>query len=87
MINTPTIIGLTGAPTETRLGRWERSLPQYAPGHLDRIDAIEAALAATPIAVTGMAMRGVGIPACVHGAELAVARLGVTWPTRRSLSA
>jgi hypothetical protein len=33
-----------------------------------------------------MALRGVGIPACVRSAEEAVADLGVTWPTRRSLA-
>lgn len=80
------IIGITAGPTEVRIGRWDRSLPQYAPGHLDRIDAVEQELAATPISVAGMCLRGVGIPACVRSAEEAVAALGVTWPTRRSLS-
>jgi oxygen-dependent protoporphyrinogen oxidase len=79
------IIGLTGAPTEVRLGRWMRSFPQYAPGHLDRIDALEASLVDRPVRVAGMTVRGVGIPACIRSAELAVASLGVTWPTRRDL--
>ena len=77
---------MSGAPTEIRIGRWMRSLPQYAPGHLDRIDAVEATLADGPVQVAGMALRGVGIPACVHSAETAVARLGVSWPTRRGLT-
>lgn len=81
------IVGVTGAPTETRIGRWERSLPQYAPGHLDRVDAVEAELAGTPIVLAGMFLRGVGVPACVRSAEEAVRVLGVTWPTRRSLGA
>lgn len=80
------ILGVAGAPTEVRIGRWMRSLPQYAPGHLDRIAAAEAELAATPVRVAGMALRGVGIPACVRSAEEAVASLGVTWPTRRGLA-
>ena len=80
------IIGVTGDPTEVRIGRWERSLPQYAPGHLARIDAVEGALDGTPVVLAGMFLRGVGVPACVRSAEEAVARLGVTWPTRRSLS-
>lgn len=80
------IIGLTGAPTEVRLGRWMRSFPQYAPGHLDRIAAVEASLAGGPVRIAGMAVRGVGIPACIRSAEDAAAGLGVSWPTRRSLA-
>jgi protoporphyrinogen/coproporphyrinogen III oxidase len=80
------IVGLAGAPTEVRIGRWDRSLPQYAPGHLDRIDAVERELAPTPVSLAGMCLRGVGIPACVRSAEDAVAALGLTWPTRRSLT-
>jgi oxygen-dependent protoporphyrinogen oxidase len=80
------IIGLSGAPTEVRIGRWMRSFPQYAPGHLERIAAAEASLADGPIRLAGMALRGVGIPACIRSAEDAVAGLGVAWPTRRSLT-
>ncbi len=78
------VVGVRGAPTEVRVGRWPRSFPQYAPGHLDRIDALEAALADTPLRLAGMALRGVGIPACIRSAELAAASLGATWPTRRN---
>jgi oxygen-dependent protoporphyrinogen oxidase len=81
------VIGVSGAPTDLRIGRWLRSFPQYAPGHLDRIDAARASLASGPIRVAGMALRGVGIPACIRSAEDAVASLGVTWPTRRGLTA
>lgn len=80
------VVGVHGAPAEVRLGRWYRSFPQYGPGHLARIDAVEAALARTPVVLAGMALRGVGIPACVKSAEDAAARLGATWPTRRSLA-
>jgi hypothetical protein len=33
-----------------------------------------------------MGLRGVGIPACIRSAELAVASLGIAWPTRRGLA-
>jgi oxygen-dependent protoporphyrinogen oxidase len=85
LIDLDRIVGVTGAPTEVRIGRWMRSFPQYAPGHLERIAEVEATLVGTPIRVAGMAVRGVGIPACVRSAEDAVAGLGGTWPTRRSL--
>lgn len=80
------IVGVSGDPTAVRIGRWERSLPQYAPGHLDRVAALEASLADGPLRLAGMYLRGVGIPACVRSAEEVVADLGVTWPTRRDLS-
>jgi oxygen-dependent protoporphyrinogen oxidase len=80
------ILGVSGEPSEVRIGRWERSLPQYAPGHLERVDAAESELAPTAVRVAGMGLRGVGIPACVRSAELAVASLGVSWPTRRGLA-
>lgn len=83
------VVGLRGAPTEVRIGRWFRSFPQYAPGHLDRIARVEADLAASPgppVVLAGAALRGVGVPACIHSGEQAAAALGATWPTRRSLT-
>lgn len=80
------IVGLNAAPTEVRIGRWPRSFPQYAPGHLDRVAALEASLTGLPIVLAGAALRGVGVPACIRSGEEAAARLGATWPTRRSLA-
>ncbi len=80
------VVGLTGQPSAIRIGRWARSLPQYAPGHLERIDEAEADLRGTGIVLAGMALRGVGIPASVRSAEQAAASLGATWPTRRAIS-
>ncbi len=39
-------MALRGEPTEVRVSRWMGSFPQYRPGHLDRVGAIEADLAA-----------------------------------------
>ena len=52
------VVGLHGQPREIRVGRWDRSLPQYAPGHLSRIDAVEAALEGSGIVLAGMALLG-----------------------------
>ncbi len=71
-------LGLAAAPTAWRVTRWSRSFPQYRPGHLGRIDAIEHALAvdAPGVAVTGAAFRGLGIPACIRqGREWAIATM------------
>lgn len=55
---------------EARVTPWLRSLPQYRPGHLERVAAVDACLASeTPgLATTGAAFRGVGLPACIRGA-------------------
>jgi oxygen-dependent protoporphyrinogen oxidase len=70
-------MALRGTPIEARVSRWPGSLPQYRPGHLDRIEAIEADLAAaTPaVVVTGAAFRGLGVPACIRQGRAAAQRL------------
>jgi oxygen-dependent protoporphyrinogen oxidase len=86
------VIGVSADPAEVRVGRWERSFPQYAPGHLARVAALEDDLAAASarhgagLVLAGAALRGVGVPACIRSGELAAERLGATWPTRRSLT-
>lgn len=72
-----TIIGGTDGPVARRLRRWPSALPQYTPGHLDRIAAIEADLAAVtpPVAVAGCALRGVGIPASIASGRVAADRV------------
>ena len=72
-------MALCGTPAEVRVSRWSGSFPQYRPGHLDRVDAIEADLGAVSpgIVVAGAALRGLGIPACIRqGAAAARAVVG-----------
>lgn len=59
---------------EVRVTPWLRSLPQYRPGHLERAAAVEACLAdSSPgLVAAGAAFRGVGLPACIRGAQEAV---------------
>jgi protoporphyrinogen/coproporphyrinogen III oxidase len=55
------------APEAVRVTRWGGALPQYAPGHLDRVARARAALADVPgLALAGAAYDGVGIPACIR---------------------
>ena len=64
------------AITSWRVSRWERSLPQYVPGHGHLVDFIESELARElpGVFVTGAAYRGLGIPACIRqGNEAAAA--------------
>ncbi|WP_420435287.1 protoporphyrinogen oxidase [Candidatus Poriferisocius sp.] len=61
-------MGLDAQPHTVRISRWEKSLPQFRPGHLELVAEIEQALAhdAPWLQVTGSWARGLGIPACIH---------------------
>jgi oxygen-dependent protoporphyrinogen oxidase len=63
------LMGIDAAPVFHRLYRWRDATPQYDVGHLTRVDAIEAALPAG-LYVTGSPYRGIGLPDCVHQAQL-----------------
>jgi oxygen-dependent protoporphyrinogen oxidase len=64
--------GAQGPPLDTRVTRWGGALPQYTVGHLDRVAAIRAGVAAQPgLAVCGAAFDGIGIPACIGTARTA----------------
>jgi protoporphyrinogen/coproporphyrinogen III oxidase len=63
-----THLGIDLQPTDVRVSRWPRSFPQYRPGHLRWLDAIDEA---TPpgLFLTGSSYRGIGVPACIADAE------------------
>lgn len=62
-------------PVATHVQRWGGALPQYAVGHLDRVDLVRRDVAAHPgLAVCGAAYDGVGVPACIASAGLAARR-------------
>ena len=65
--------GVRGEPVDVRVSRWGGGLPQYSVGHLDRVATIRTGIATQPgLAVCGAAYDGVGIPACIATARLAV---------------
>ena len=69
-------MGLREGPTESLVTRWDDAFPQYAKGHLEKADRIEAAVAAIPgLAVAGAPYRGVGIPACINSGRQAANRV------------
>lgn len=57
-------------PTEASVTRWGGGLPQYAPGHLDRVARMRAVLPAG-VALAGAGYDGVGIPACIRSGQAA----------------
>ncbi|WP_199431703.1 protoporphyrinogen oxidase [Qaidamihabitans albus] len=70
------LTGVTAEPVATLVTRWGGGLPQYGPGHLERVARVERAVATVPgLAVAGAALHGVGVPACIATAEAAALRL------------
>jgi oxygen-dependent protoporphyrinogen oxidase len=76
------IIGpIKASPIARRVFRATGGLPQYEPGHLDRIDAVVAdvAAAAPAVSLTGAAYRGTSVPICIRegraAADAQLARL------------
>ncbi|WP_103500914.1 MULTISPECIES: protoporphyrinogen oxidase [Streptomyces] len=73
--------GLGARPVDSRVTRWVDGLPQYAVGHLARVARVRAAVGALPgVRVCGAAFDGVGIPACIAGADNAARELVGTLP-------
>jgi oxygen-dependent protoporphyrinogen oxidase len=74
------LLGLDQDPFEVRVSRWRDGFPQYEPGHLRRVAAVEADVRERlpRVAVAGAALYGIGIPACIRsGREAANAVVGV----------
>jgi oxygen-dependent protoporphyrinogen oxidase len=74
------VLGINAAPTLVRVNRYDRVMPQYNLGHVERLERIETRLANVPgLALAGNAYRGVGIPDCItsgrRAAESAIAAL------------
>lgn len=65
---------VTAAPVRHWIHRWPQAMPQYTLGHLDRLAQIEDGLNRWPgLFLAGSAYRGVGLPDCIHGGEMAAA--------------
>jgi oxygen-dependent protoporphyrinogen oxidase len=68
------LLRLRHKPFDAFVAEWPDGLPQYALGHLDRVERIEGALP-PGLATAGAAYRGVGIAACVRSGNEAAARV------------
>ena len=61
------MLGLNAEPDLVRIFRHEKAIPQYPPGHAERLERIEAALAAHPgLFITGNAYRGISLNDCIE---------------------
>lgn len=74
------ILGVKGTPLFSKVYRWEKGMPQYTLGHLQRVESIEQRLAEIPgLAIAGGSYRGVGLPNCIESGERAAAKLLAEW--------
>jgi oxygen-dependent protoporphyrinogen oxidase len=63
-------------PRFVEVSKWERSMPQYEVGHLDRMNEIDTLAAKLPgLALAGNSYRGAGIPDCIRSGESAAETL------------
>lgn len=80
-----TLTGITAVPVATVVARWGGGLPQYAPGHLDAVAALEREVAGSVgLAVAGATLHGIGVPACIATADTAARRIADYLSGRRS---
>jgi oxygen-dependent protoporphyrinogen oxidase len=70
------LLGIDRAPLFAEITKWERSMPQYHVGHLERVKRIEARLASLPgLVLAGNAYSGLGIPDCIRSGEAAAEQI------------
>ena len=70
------LLGIREDPRFIEVAKWEKSMPQYEVGHLERVGEIEALVNQIPgLALAGNAYRGAGIPDCVRSGEAAAEAL------------
>ncbi len=68
--------GIQGRPVETALFRHAKGIPQYVPGHPDRLETLDRHLAEHPgLHLAGNAYRGIGVNDCVREARALAARI------------
>jgi oxygen-dependent protoporphyrinogen oxidase len=69
------LLQISGEPVLSRVARWDRAMPQYRVGHLDKLRRIEQLLAPhRSLFLAGNAYQGVGVPHCIHSGEQAAER-------------
>jgi len=66
------LLGIERKPVFVEVSKWERSMPQYHLGHLERVKRIQKLVTSLPgLALAGNAYTGLGIPDCIRSGEAA----------------
>ncbi len=72
------IFGIKGKPLRANVTRYERAMPQYHLGHVDRVTTIREQLASIDrLQIAGNAYDGVGIPDSVRNGETAAEAMAI----------
>jgi oxygen-dependent protoporphyrinogen oxidase len=70
------LLGISREPIFSQIERHPRAMAQYQVGHLELLAQIESRVQKLPrLELAGNAFTGVGIPDCVHRAEVCADRL------------
>jgi|SRR5687768_50000 len=74
------LLGVHSSPMFAEVSKWERSMPQYFVGHVDRVRSITNRVGCLPgLALAGNAFQGPGIPDCIRSGESAADKLFDSW--------
>src|SRR5688500_18678631 len=70
------LLGVHSSPIFAEVSKWERSMPQYFVGHVDRVLSIINRVGRLPgLVLAGNAFQGPGIPDCTRSGESAADKL------------
>ena len=70
------LLGISEKPLFVEVAKWERAMPQYEVGHVERVKEIESLLE-PGLTLAGNAYHGAGIPDCIRSGEKAAEAAGV----------
>ncbi len=69
-------VGIAGAPLDYRVTRWHDALPQYATGHVRRVERIRSSISGIDgLELCGAAFDGVGVAAVIGSAQTVARRV------------
>ena len=70
------IVGLKSNAHFSKVYRWNKGMPKYTVGHLDRITLLDRTLSTHPgLHLIGCSYKGIGIGDCVHEAQVAAEKI------------
>ncbi len=70
------IVGLKANAQFSKVYRWNKGMPKYTVGHLDRITLLDRMLSTHPgLHLIGCSYKGIGIGDCVHEAQVAAEKI------------
>jgi protoporphyrinogen/coproporphyrinogen III oxidase len=70
------IVGLKANAQFSKVYRWNKGMPKYTVGHLDRITLLDRTLSTHPgLHLIGCSYKGIGIGDCVHEAQIAAEKI------------